>query len=339
MPTTVTTGGNSRCHEQGPATLTGAPHASFPKGFLMSTHTSRLTLSALVFAAAWSAPGVAAAQTTAVSLGSQDAYLHIAPGDTANAASPIALSLLGAAPGQSLLMKGVGDMDNGPSGDTILSLIGMFSGSPVILGPELLHRIPGAIDAGPEFISANTTAGGQPTDVPEDFRITSAIQPDVLIEIPAGATHLFVGNHDSQWFDNSDPDGDLGVQLTVVATWKSVGGALAGTNGLPSLTGTGLGLGGDAVTLTLASAKPAASSWLIIGFSAANAPFKGGVLVPSPDLVLGPFPTSGAGGFVLPGIWPTGLPGLLSIWFQSWIQDPAGPAGFAASNGVSCLTP
>ncbi len=305
----------------------------------MRLRKNHLIVPALLLAAAWSAPVAARAQTFTIPLGPKDAYLHIAASDSAVPATPIALAGLGAVPGQSLLMQGVGDMDNGPSGDTILSLIGIFSGSPVILGPELLHRIPDAIDAGPEFISSPTASGGQPTDVPEDFRITSAIQANAIIEIPAGATHLFVGNHDGKWADNSDPDGDLGVQLTVVATWKSVGGALAGTAGLPTLTGVGLGLGGDPVTLSLTSAKSAAASWLFIGFSAANAPFKGGVLVPSPDLVLGPFPTSGAGALVLPGTWPVGIPGLVSLWFQSWIQDPAGPKGFAASNGVSCLTP
>jgi hypothetical protein len=93
------------------------------------------------------------------------------------------------------------------------------------------------------------------------------------------------------------------------------------------------------VTLALSSARPSAPSWLVIGFSAASLPFKSGVLVPSPDLVLGAFPTSAGGALVLPGTWPAGLPGLVTLWFQSWIQDPAAPEGFAASNGLSCLTP
>jgi hypothetical protein len=304
---------------------------------LRSTKSAPALLAALLAFAA--APSLAA-QTVTVPLGSKDAYLHIAAGDSAAPAAPIALSTLGAVPGQSLLMAGVGDMDNGPSGDTICSLIGIFSGSATLLPPAQLHRVPDAIDtAAPEIVSAATALGGEPTDVPEDFRITSAVQPSALIEIPAGATQLFVGNHDSLWNDNSDPDGDLGVQLTVVATWKSVGSALAGTNGAPTLTGTGLALGGDAVTLSLASARPAAPSWLIVGFSAANLPFKGGTLVPAPNLVLGPFPTNGVGALVLPGTWPVGVPGLITFWFQTWIQDPAGPAGFAASNGVTCLTP
>jgi hypothetical protein len=77
----------------------------------------------------------------------------------------------------------------------------------------------------------------------------------------------------------------------------------------------------------------------VVGFSGLFAPFKGGTLVPKPDLLLGPFPTSGAGQLVLPGTWPAGLPGLLTFWFQAWIQDPAGPVGFAASNGVTAFTP
>jgi hypothetical protein len=281
----------------------------------------------------------ATAQSIDVPLGPKDAYLHVHASDSAAPATVLALSALGAVPGQSLRMAGFGDMDNGPAGDTILSLIGLYSSSATLLGPELLQRVPGALDAGPEFVSAPTFTGAQPTDIPEDFRITSSVQPSAIIEIPADATHLFIGHHDSQWFDNSDPDGDLGCSVTVVGTWKDLGAGLAGTSGTPVLAGSGLLLGNDAMALTLSTARPNAPAFLIVGFSALGAPFKGGTLVPDADFVLGPFTTSGAGGLSLPGTWPAGLPELLSLWFQAWVQDPAGPKGFAASNGLKCLTP
>jgi hypothetical protein len=281
----------------------------------------------------------AAAQTLDVPLGPQDGYLRLSPGDSAVDATPLALSALGAVPGQSLLLAGFGDMDNGPASDSILSLIGVYSSSPVLLATSLQHRVPGALEAGPEFVSSPTLSGSLPTDIPEDFRVTSASQADATVEIPAGAQFLFVGNHDSQWFDNSDPDGDLGCKVTVVATWKDVGLALPGTAGPPTLAGSGHLIGGDAMALTLDDARPNASAFLIVGFSGLVAPFKGGTLVPNPDLILGPFPTGAGGGFTLPGTWPVGLPELLKLWFQAWIQDPVGPAGFAASNGLTCLTP
>ena len=280
-----------------------------------------------------------AAQTLSEPLDSQEGYLRLSSNDSGVDSAPVALSALGALPGQSLRMRGFGDMDNGPAGDTILSLLGVYSSSSTILGPSLQFRIPGALEAGPDFVSAPTLTGALPTDIPEDFRITSATQAEAVVEIPAGAQFLFVGNHDSQWFDNSDPDGDLGVEITVVGTWKDLGGALAGTAGTPTLAGTGYLVGNDAVTLTLSQARASSNAFLVVGLSGLFAPFKGGTLVPNPDILLGPFPTGAAGSVVLPGTWPVGLPQLVTLYFQMWIQDPAGPAGFAASNGLSALTP
>jgi hypothetical protein len=70
----------------------------------------------------------------------------------------------------------------------------------------------------------------------------------------------------------------------------------------------------------------------VIGLAKASLPFKGGVLVPSPDVVV-PLATGPAGTFALPFVWPAGIPGGLQLWFQTWIQDAAAVAGFAASNG------
>ncbi len=301
--------------------------------------TPTLPRAAAILAALLATALPSAAQSLNVALGSQDGYLRLSPNDSGADSTPVALSALGAVPGQSLRMRGFGDMDNGPAGDTILSLIGVYSSSSVILPPSNQFRIPGALEAGPEFVSAPTFTGALPTDIPEDFRVTSATQAEAIVEIPSGAAYLFIGNHDSQWFDNTDPDGDLGFELTVVGTWKDVGLALPGTAGPPTLAGAGLLLGGDAVSLTLDDARPNATAFLIVGFSGLLAPFKGGTLVPNPDLVIGPLTTSGAGELLLPGTWPAGLPGLLTFWFQAWIQDPVGPAGYAASNGLTCLTP
>lgn len=281
----------------------------------------------------------AAAQTVVLPIGPKDGYLRLSPNDSGADSTPVALTTIGVFPGQTLRTHGLGDMDNGPAGDTVLSLIGVFSTNTILLANNVQHRVPGAVEAGPDFVSAPTFTGALPTDIPEDFRVATSVQLEWFVEVPAGANYLFVGNHDSQWFDNSDPDGDLAVQLTVVGTWKDVGFALPGSTGAPTLAGSGLLLGGDPMTLTLANAKPLANAWMIVGFSGLFAPFKGGTMVPNPNFVLGPFPVNGAGQLVLPATWPTGVPEMLTFWFQAWIQDAAGPAGFAASNALSALTP
>jgi len=124
----------------------------------------------------------------------------------------------------------------------------------------------------------------------------------------------------------------------LAAQFTDLGNALAGTTGLPTLQGLGPLQAGSAISLTLANAKPSTSWWLIIGFAQINAPFKGGVLVPSANLIIGPLPTLG-GSLPLIDTWPAGLPSGLALYFQGWISDAAGPKGFAASNGVKALVP
>ena len=122
--------------------------------------------------------------------------------------------------------------------------------------------------------------------------------------------------------------------------WTNLFNGLAGTGGLtPKLLGEGDLTPGAATTLTLTDARANSNAWAVLGFTELNAPFKSGVLVPTPDLLLGPFTTSGTGELVLGAPWPAGLPSGFGTWWQHWIQDPAAPKGFAASNGVKSTTP
>jgi Tol biopolymer transport system component len=120
--------------------------------------------------------------------------------------------------------------------------------------------------------------------------------------------------------------------------FSDLGQGLAGMGGVPSLAGSGVLLGGEPVAFTLADAQPSAASTLIISPFALFVPFKGGTLVPAPTL-LPSFTTSVAGTASLPVVWPATLPSDLVVYFQWWIQDPAGPAGFSASNALSATTP
>jgi hypothetical protein len=116
-------------------------------------------------------------------------------------------------------------------------------------------------------------------------------------------------------------------------------GGLAGTNGVPQLLGAGTLEPGSPVRVNLASGLPNGLATLIIGFSAVHQPFKGGVLIPSPDVVLGGLPMNGTGSLVVSSSFPPGIPGGLSFFFQVWFVDHGGAEGFAASNGVEAITP
>jgi hypothetical protein len=133
------------------------------------------------------------------------------------------------------------------------------------------------------------------------------------------------------------PSGILG-DLDPVDPWADLGQALAGTNGDPVLVGSGSLADGTLVSLTLSNALANSTTTLIIGLSQLNAPFKGGVMVPNPDFLIFLLPTGPTGTLPLAATWAA-LPSGFVVYFQHWISDPAGPAGFAASNAVSAAQP
>ncbi|HZM00747.1 MAG TPA: hypothetical protein VFD43_10890, partial [Planctomycetota bacterium] len=120
--------------------------------------------------------------------------------------------------------------------------------------------------------------------------------------------------------------------------WAELGYALAGSAGEPSLSGDGTLQPDSVVQLSLADARPLAFAVLVVGSSPLYAPFKGGVMVPDADFLL-PMLTDPLGGALLGGRMPPGTQSGHSTYFQWWIQDPAGPKGFAASNALAGTTP
>jgi len=134
-------------------------------------------------------------------------------------------------------------------------------------------------------------------------------------------------------------DDPLRVRSTAPMRWQHLGGALPGNLGLPELYGVGTMVPGTFVLLNVEHANPGAPALLVAGFSELSAPFKGGVMVPNPDLVLGPVVIPATGFATLVGLWPFGVPSRFRFWLQYWIPDAVGPAGFAASNGLLGETP
>jgi len=123
-----------------------------------------------------------------------------------------------------------------------------------------------------------------------------------------------------------------------VDPWTDLGLGLAGTSGTPILTGAGSLCPAQPFVLRLRSALPGATSLLVLGVSRVDAAFKGGVLVPAPDLVL-PLPTGAAGNASAAAAWPDPSASGLELHWQAWVPDPGGPFGFAASNGLRSVAP
>jgi len=152
----------------------------------------------------------------------------------------------------------------------------------------------------------------------------------MIVHVASGtAGNLLGGNRNSF---------QLSVSLADPSPWTDLGHALAGTNGLPSLTGSGTLAGGTSFTLTLGSARQNATAFLVIGLTRIDQPFAGGMLVPQVDDFF-TLPTDSSGSLAINGTVPAGAPSGADLYFQYWIIDPAGPFGKAASNGLQATLP
>jgi len=121
--------------------------------------------------------------------------------------------------------------------------------------------------------------------------------------------------------------------------WSDLGQALAGAAGAPFLQGDGALIAGTHAEVALSGAAPLTPATLVIGLSALEDPFKGGVLVPSTDLLVGPLVTDAQGAVLLVSDWPAGVPSGTVYLFQTWIEDSSGPKGLTASNALGATVP
>jgi len=121
--------------------------------------------------------------------------------------------------------------------------------------------------------------------------------------------------------------------------WTNLGSGLAGTAGIPKLVGSGPLTAGSPTSVVLTRGKPSAPAAYVVGLTAANLPFKQGVLVPFPNHLLLIPALSGLGSVALNFNWPAGLPSGFALYWQVLINDAVAPAGFALSNALVGVTP
>ena len=141
------------------------------------------------------------------------------------------------------------------------------------------------------------------------------------------------------WRDgDAGPDSGSAYLFSVAPPWTDLGFNLAGSCGTPALAGSGSLLPGATVTFSLENSCANALGLLVLGLDRIDAPLRGGLLVPRPDLLL-PFPTNGLGGFeVTATVSPNMLPGT-NVFLQAWVPDTGAPAGYAASNAITARAP
>src|SRR5436190_4518307 len=188
-----------------------AQHTHYHMKTLKTPFPHLLTFLALVLT-------TATASATFVSVDPRATYLKT-DSDTAFDAVAYPLSIFAASPGDVIRIERVGFYTplNPGYPDSVRYLDAVFSGSATLLPSANLNRVQGAIDAGTDFLSANTRIGGSPTDITQDFVVDDGNTFSfVELQVPDGATHLFFTVNDSLFGDNADPNGDFGAQITVV---------------------------------------------------------------------------------------------------------------------------
>ncbi len=155
--------------------------------------------------------------------------------------------------------------------------------------------------------------------------------PDTLTQTLIGFTSLEVTNIAIPVITFTD---------TTVAPlpWTTLTGKLAGALGAPDLIGSGPLTGDSSNALLVVEGVPSSPAVIVVGFSQLVAPFKSGVLVPNPDLLIS-LSTDASGSLTLPFTMPSGLPAGVPFYTQVWITDASVPAGFSATNGLEGVTP
>jgi hypothetical protein len=118
-----------------------------------------------------------------------------------------------------------------------------------------------------------------------------------------------------------------------------LGHALPGTHGYPVQIAEGSLLGDTPYAFRLLNGLPNMPATIVLGFSELNLPHKGGVMVPSPDLLFFGNPMDAQGAFTIAGLWPAGLPSGVSLYLQWWFTDTGAPTNRGASSGLRFTTP
>lgn len=137
-------------------------------------------------------------------------YLHTSGDPGAQNSLVIDLTSLAIAPGDTIVLQQLGAYKNASaSPDTATQTVGVFSSSATLLAASNLSRVSGALSAGSPFVTPNTGVNNEPTDIGQDFQVSST-----TVVVPVGARYLFLAASDAFYGDNSDPNGDYAVRIS-----------------------------------------------------------------------------------------------------------------------------
>lgn len=147
-------------------------------------------------------------------------YLR-ANGEVPYNATAFDLIAAGYSPGQTVYLSRLGQWDEG--GPLQFGLCAVFSSSNVLLPSPLLNRVPGALSAGPSWVSPATQIGGLNTDIAQDFMVcnNAGTANGIVVTIPAGAAYIFCTVPDD-FFNGNNNAPELYLKIQAVPAPMSI---------------------------------------------------------------------------------------------------------------------
>jgi hypothetical protein len=170
-----------------------------------------------------------------------------------------------------------------------------------------------------------------------------AFATPVVFDEPTSVPGVAIGDLDLDGVVDAvaavDGEAAVAVLLSRRGPWDDFDQPLAGAAGYADQDAEGTLVGLAPFAFTLRDAPPGAAAFHVVGLGELSHSFKGGVLVPTPDLINGPLVVGAGGELTLAGPWIPGLPSGLELYLQFWWADAGGPKGFAASRAVRGTMP
>jgi len=176
--------------------------------------------------------------------------------------------------------------------------------------------------------SGSSTGGGQA--LRQTFGVTGATSVTRLVVTwPSGQVSVL-------------SDMEINQVITVVepcGAWVDLGGSTLGSNGLPTLVGSGPLNPGSMASFDLMNAPAGAAMLGLVSFSSAPFAFGGGFVHATPTVLSVAVNADAGGSFSTSAVWPAGVPSCAEMWVQFLVSDPSVLSGITLSNAVKAMAP